>query len=173
MYWKKTRDSGSKNKKARQFKNLLTIQCQRQSAHCLNVRAWMIQHIWRILLLFFALNKGTIKRRLWKPTPPTGQWRHYHYRGCMKATGLNLPPMAKITSLLPKAKAKTVHFSMKKMCAHGPNNTLVCVSNTESSEDKVIGMVCITSQDVNLLVSLRKGYGKRSSMEDYRITHGG
>jgi DNA gyrase subunit A len=34
-------------------------------------------------------------------------------------------------------------------------------------------MVCITSNDVNLLVVSEKGYGKRSSMEDYRITRRG
>jgi DNA gyrase subunit A len=43
----------------------------------------------------------------------------------------------------------------------------------ESEEDKVIGMVCITRKDANLLVISEKGFGKRSSIEDYRITKRG
>jgi DNA gyrase subunit A len=34
-------------------------------------------------------------------------------------------------------------------------------------------MVCITRDDANLLVVSEKGYGKRSDMEDYRITKRG
>lgn len=40
-------------------------------------------------------------------------------------------------------------------------------------EDKVIGMVCINRSDTQLLVVSEKGYGKRSSIEDYRITNRG
>ena len=43
----------------------------------------------------------------------------------------------------------------------------------ESSVDKVIGMICITREDANVLVVSEKGYGKRSSIEDYRITRRG
>jgi DNA gyrase subunit A len=34
-------------------------------------------------------------------------------------------------------------------------------------------MVCITREDVNLLVVSEKGYGKRSSIDDYRVTKRG
>ncbi|HRE32652.1 MAG TPA: DNA gyrase C-terminal beta-propeller domain-containing protein, partial [Candidatus Berkiella sp.] len=43
----------------------------------------------------------------------------------------------------------------------------------ESEEDKVIGMVCMSRADANLLVVSEKGYGKRSSIDDYRITRRG
>jgi DNA gyrase subunit A len=43
----------------------------------------------------------------------------------------------------------------------------------DSSTDKVIGMVCITREDANLLVVSEKGYGKRSSIDDYRVTKRG
>jgi DNA gyrase subunit A len=43
----------------------------------------------------------------------------------------------------------------------------------DSDQDKVIGMVCINRADANLLVVSEKGYGKRSDMEDYRITKRG
>jgi DNA gyrase subunit A len=43
----------------------------------------------------------------------------------------------------------------------------------ENDQDKVIGMVCISREDANLLVVSEKGYGKRSDITDYRITHRG
>jgi DNA gyrase subunit A len=41
------------------------------------------------------------------------------------------------------------------------------------SQDRVIGMVCINRPDAQLLVVSEKGFGKRSSIEDYRITNRG
>jgi len=43
----------------------------------------------------------------------------------------------------------------------------------EGDDDRVVGMVCINRDDANLLVVSEKGYGKRSSMEDYRVTKRG
>ncbi|QHT71209.1 DNA gyrase subunit A [Rhodocytophaga rosea] len=40
-------------------------------------------------------------------------------------------------------------------------------------EDKVVGMVCISRADAQLLVVSEKGFGKRSSVEDYRLTNRG
>jgi DNA gyrase subunit A len=43
----------------------------------------------------------------------------------------------------------------------------------ESDADKVIGMVCLSREDANLLVVSENGYGKRSLIDDYRITKRG
>jgi DNA gyrase subunit A len=40
-------------------------------------------------------------------------------------------------------------------------------------DDKVVGMVCIAREDADLLVVSQKGFGKRSSVGDYRITKRG
>jgi len=40
-------------------------------------------------------------------------------------------------------------------------------------KDEVIGMICVASENENILVVSEKGYGKRSSIEDYRITNRG
>jgi DNA gyrase subunit A len=42
-----------------------------------------------------------------------------------------------------------------------------------SAKDEVIGMVCVENADRDILVISDKGYGKRSSLEDYRITNRG
>ena len=43
----------------------------------------------------------------------------------------------------------------------------------ENKDDRVIGMVCVSRKDSDLLVVSKNGYGKRSSIEDYRITKRG
>ena len=43
----------------------------------------------------------------------------------------------------------------------------------DNREDKVVGMVCVDNSETNLLVVSEKGYGKRSSINDYRITKRG
>ena len=40
-------------------------------------------------------------------------------------------------------------------------------------EDEVIGMVSVNDMDSNILVVSENGYGKRSDLEDYRITNRG
>jgi DNA gyrase subunit A len=42
-----------------------------------------------------------------------------------------------------------------------------------NDEDKVVGMVCVKDEQMNLLVVSEKGYGKKSAIEEYRITNRG
>ncbi len=42
-----------------------------------------------------------------------------------------------------------------------------------ADDDKVVGMVCLSREDAQLLVVSEKGYGKRSDVDDYRITNRG
>ena len=43
----------------------------------------------------------------------------------------------------------------------------------EWQKDEVIGMVAINEDGTDILVVSENGYGKRSSIEDYRITNRG
>lgn len=43
----------------------------------------------------------------------------------------------------------------------------------KDDKDFVVEMVAITRENANLLVVSEKGYGKRSDIEDYRITKRG
>ncbi len=42
-----------------------------------------------------------------------------------------------------------------------------------SEDDEVIGMVCVQDENEDILVISENGYGKRSKIEDYRITNRG
>ena len=43
----------------------------------------------------------------------------------------------------------------------------------EVQNDEVIGMVCVQDENEDILVISENGYGKRSKIEDYRITNRG
>ena len=43
----------------------------------------------------------------------------------------------------------------------------------EETNDEVIGMICLADKEASVLVVASKGYGKRSDIEEYRITNRG
>ena len=43
----------------------------------------------------------------------------------------------------------------------------------KDSSDEVVGMISVNDMDSDILVVSENGYGKRSSLEDYRITNRG
>jgi DNA gyrase subunit A len=47
------------------------------------------------------------------------------------------------------------------------------LNDEEGGNNEVIGMICIDDMQANVLVVSEKGYGKRSDIEEYRITNRG
>ncbi|MBT1712262.1 DNA gyrase subunit A [Fulvivirgaceae bacterium PWU5] len=75
--------------------------------------------------------------------------------------------------IIAKSEGKAVHFNEADVRPMGRMAAGVRGVTLEGDTDKVIGMVCITRGDANLLVVSEHGYGKRSSIDDYRITRRG
>ena len=75
--------------------------------------------------------------------------------------------------IIAKRSGKVVHFNETDVRSMGRMAAGVKGVTLESDEDRVVGMVCVSREDSNLLVVSEKGYGKRSAIEDYRITKRG
>jgi DNA gyrase subunit A len=75
--------------------------------------------------------------------------------------------------IIAKSEGKAVHFHESQVRPMGRTAAGVRGVSLDSNTDKVIGMICITRADANLLVVSENGYGKRSSIDDYRITNRG
>jgi DNA gyrase subunit A len=75
--------------------------------------------------------------------------------------------------IIAKTSGKAIHFNESDVRAMGRTASGVRGVRLESKDDKVVGMVCINREDSNLLVVSEKGYGKRSAIDDYRITKRG
>lgn len=75
--------------------------------------------------------------------------------------------------IIGKRSGKVVHFHESDVRSMGRTAAGVRGVTLEGKDDRVIGMVCVAREDANLLVVSEKGYGKRSPIEDYRITKRG
>ena len=75
--------------------------------------------------------------------------------------------------IIGKRSGKVVHFHESDVRPMGRTAAGVRAVTLEGEEDRVIGMVCVNRAEANLLVVSEKGYGKRSLIDDYRITKRG
>jgi len=70
-------------------------------------------------------------------------------------------------------EGKAIRFNESTVRAVGRTAQGVKAVTLGSDKDEVIGMVCVENAQADILVVSDKGYGKRSSLEDYRITNRG
>jgi DNA gyrase subunit A len=75
--------------------------------------------------------------------------------------------------LLGLKSGKAIRFHESKVRAVGRTAQGVKGVTLGHDKDEVIGMICVDDPENSVLVVSEKGYGKRSSLEDYRITNRG
>ncbi|MCE7995494.1 MAG: DNA gyrase subunit A [Roseivirga sp.] len=75
--------------------------------------------------------------------------------------------------IIGKRSGKVVHFHESDVRPMGRTAAGVRGVTLETPDDRVVGMVCVNREEANLLVVSDKGYGKRSPIDDYRITKRG
>ncbi|MDD4529187.1 MAG: DNA gyrase subunit A [Bacteroidales bacterium] len=66
-----------------------------------------------------------------------------------------------------------IRFSESKVRPMGRNASGVKAITLKNEEDFVIGMVCVENAEKDILVVSKKGYGKRSAVDEYRHTNRG
>lgn len=75
--------------------------------------------------------------------------------------------------MLAAKSGKAIRFEEAKTRPAGRTAIGVRGIMIDETKDELIGMVSINDQNSDILVVSEKGYGKRSSLEDYRITNRG
>jgi DNA gyrase subunit A len=68
---------------------------------------------------------------------------------------------------------KAIRFEESKTRPMGRGASGVRGITLANQSDEVVGMVSVNDMDANILVVSENGYGKRSSLEDYRVTNRG
>jgi DNA gyrase subunit A len=176
VYWKKAYEipEGNKTSKGRAIQNLLNIQPGDSVRAVLNVKTLEDEEYINNNYVILCTEKGTIKKTALEA------YSRPRANGITAITiheGDRLLEVAltngKNHIVIAKSEGKAVHFNEEDVRPMGRTAAGVRGVTLDSSDDKVVGMVCITRQDANLLVVSEKGYGKRSDMGDYRITHRG
>ena len=77
--------------------------------------------------------------------------------------------------MLAVKSGRAIRFPEEKVRATGRGAIGVGGIEVEDEKDEVIGMICVKKEDKSktILVVSEKGFGKRSSLEEYRITNRG
>jgi len=75
--------------------------------------------------------------------------------------------------LLAIKSGRAIRFNEVKVRQMGRSSTGVRGITLDNEVDEVVGMVCVDNPETTILVVSEKGYGKRSELDEYRITNRG
>ena len=75
--------------------------------------------------------------------------------------------------IIAAKSGRAIHFHESAVRPMGRTATGVKAITLADDKDYVVGMICVNREDATLLVVSEKGYGKRSPVEEYRITNRG
>jgi len=75
--------------------------------------------------------------------------------------------------LMALKSGKAIRFNELKVRPMGRNAAGVRGVRLASETDEVIGMICLENNTYDILVVSENGYGKRSKLDDYRVTNRG
>ena len=176
VFWKKAYEipEGTKTSKGRAIQNLLNIESGDSVRSVINVKSIEDQEYINQNFVILCTEQGTIKKTSLEA------YSRPRANGITAITvheGDRLLEAALTNGqnhiVIAKRDGKAVHFSESDVRPMGRTAAGVRGVTLEGKDDRVVGMVCITHEGANLLVVSEKGYGKRSSIEDYRITRRG
>jgi DNA gyrase subunit A len=176
VYWKKAYEipEGNKISKGRAIQNLINIEPGDNVRAIINVKDLQDDDYINNNFVILCTEKGIIKKTSLEAYSRPRQ-------GGINAITIHEGDRllnASLTNgsnhiIIAKSEGKAVHFSEAQVRPMGRTAAGVRGVTLDSASDKVIGMVCITRDDANLLVVSENGYGKRSLIDDYRITNRG
>jgi DNA gyrase subunit A len=176
VHWKRVYEipEGNKTSKGRAVQNLLNIQPGDTIKAILNIKNLEDEEYLANNFVILCTEKGTIKKTSLEAysRPRQGGITAITIHDGDKLLNASLTN-GKYDIIIAKSEGKAVRFNESDVRPMGRTAAGVRGVTLDNPMDKVIGMVCITRTDANLLVVSEKGYGKRSSIEDYRVTKRG
>ncbi len=176
VYWKKVYEipEGSKTSKGRAIQNLLNIESGDAVRAVLKIKDLADEDYINSNYVILCTEKGVIKKTslsAYSRPRANGITAITIHEGDKLLTAALTNGSNQI--IIAKSKGKAVHFNEADVRPMGRTAAGVRGVTLEAGGDKVIGMICIRGKNANVLVVSEKGYGKRSSIEDYRITRRG
>jgi len=165
---------GSKTSKGRAIQNLINIEQDDKVKAFINTQDLKDEAYINSHYLIMATKQGQVKK--------TSLEQYSRPR----ANGINAITVkegdellsAKLTNgeseiLLALKSGKSIRFEESKTRPMGRNASGVRGITLSGPKDEVIGMVSVNDSSTDILVVSENGYGKRSSLDDYRITNRG
>ncbi|PTX43189.1 DNA gyrase subunit A [Christiangramia gaetbulicola] len=175
-YWMRVYEipEGSKASKGRAIQNLINIEPEDKVNAFICTQDLKDEEYVNDHFVIMATKKGQVKKtRLEKYSRP-------------RTNGINAITIkegdelleAKLTTgnsqvMLAVKSGKAIRFEESKTRPMGRNASGVRGITLADDNDEVVGMIAVNDFDSDILVVSENGYGKRSSLEDYRITNRG
>jgi len=175
-FWMKVYEipEGAKNTKGRAVQNLLQIPSDDKIRAYITVRSLDDRAYLENNFIVFCTRSGIIKKTTLEAYSRP------------RANGINAISVnegdqlleARLTDgqseiIMAVSSGRAIRFPESKVRPMGRNATGVKGITCDESIEEVIGMVCVQQASTTLLVVSENGYGKRSEMEDYRVTNRG
>ena len=175
-FWLKVYEipEGSKTSKGRAIQNLINIPKEDKVMAYINTKDLKDEEYINSHYIVMCTKKGVIKKTsLEKYSRP-------------RTNGINAITIregdqlleAKMTTgnsqiMMAVKSGKSIRFEEEKVRAMGRTAAGVRGIRLANDNDEVVGMICIDNFESSVLVVSENGYGKRSNVEDYRITNRG
>ncbi|MCO6360637.1 DNA gyrase subunit A [Roseivirga pacifica] len=176
VFWKKVWQvpEGSKTSKGRPIQNLINIEPGDKIRAIINVDDLKDEDYINNNFLIMCTENGTIKKTALEAysRPRTNGINAITIHEGDRLLDIRLTN-GDNHIIIGKRSGKVVHFHESDVRSMGRTAAGVRGVTLEGDDDRVVGMVCVAREDANLLVVSEKGYGKRSPIEDYRITKRG
>lgn len=175
-YWMRVFEipEGTKQSKGRAIQNLINIETDDKVLAYINVKDLKDEEYINNNFIIMCTEKGVVKKTTLEAYSRP------------RVNGINAITVregdrlleAKLTSgsdeiLLALKSGKAIRFNESTTRPMGRNASGVRGIRLAHENDAVIGMIAINDKSRNILVVSENGYGKRSELEDYRVTNRG
>ncbi len=176
VYWLRVFEipEGSKVSKGRAIQNLINIERDDKIKAILNTGDLKDKDYVNSHYVIMATKKGVVKKT------PLEQYSRPRQSGINAITIREGDELldAKLTTgdsqiMLAAKSGKAIRFEESKTRPMGRTASGVRGISLENEQDEVIGMISVHDPTTDVLVVSEKGYGKRSKVEDYRLTNRG
>jgi DNA gyrase subunit A len=176
VFWLKVYEvpEGGKATKGLPIQNLIEIPREDKVRSVLNVRGLKDPDYLENTYLMFCTEQGTVKKT------PLEAYSRPRTAG-INAITINegdrildvqlLAPNSEVVLALRSGRA--VRFNESKVRSMGRAAAGVRGISLTEAGDRVVGMVCLADPSQELLVVSENGYGKRSALDEYRVTNRG
>ncbi|MFV0482668.1 MAG: DNA gyrase subunit A [Bacteroidales bacterium] len=175
-FWLKVYEipEGAKNAKGRAIQNLLQIEADDKILAFIPVQGLKDEEYINNNHIILATKRGTVKKT---SLEAYSRPRQNGVNAITIKDGDQLLE-ARLTNgeneiMLALKSGKCVRFNESNVRSVGRTASGVRGITLGSADDEVIGMVCVSDPSEQVMVVAKNGYGKRSAVEEYRITNRG
>ncbi len=176
-YWLKCYEipEGNKSSKGRAIQNLLNIESDDCVNAFLRLKTLEDQEFINSHYIVFATKNGIIKKTLLEAysRPRTNGVNAINIQDGDEVVGVRLTN-GHNELVLANKNGRAVRFNENTVRAMGRVSTGVRGMKLDGGDDEVVGMVVVNDpENETIMVVSENGYGKRSMVEDYRVTNRG